>query len=220
MTQIKGKTAPIIRKLEVGPLLTNCYIMKSDNEIAIIDPGGDADIILQSVDTLEGRVKYVINTHGHIDHIAANSEIIQKTGAELLIHQADSAMLTHPDNNLSLLMGVKIEPCPATRLLSDGHLIAIGNEHLKVIHTPGHTPGSICLLDTNYIFTGDTLFLDSIGRVDFPGGSEKAIKTSLNRLQMLLRPETMLYPGHGPTGTFGRSLLINPFLGHTWLNLT
>ncbi len=214
------KNSPLIKKLEVGPLLTNCYLLQSEGEIAIIDPGGDADMILQSVDTLEGRVKYVINTHGHIDHIAANLEIVQKTGAELLIHQADSILLTHPDKNLSLLMGVKIDPCPATVLLNDGDVITVGNERLKVTHTPGHTPGSICLLGENYIFTGDTLFLDSIGRVDFPGGSERAIKNSLARLQLLLRPETMLYPGHGSTGTFSRALLINPFLGRTWLNLT
>ncbi|MEO0019770.1 MAG: MBL fold metallo-hydrolase [candidate division WOR-3 bacterium] len=209
-------SARVIERLEVGPLLTNCYILKSGDEMVVIDPGGDAEAILGRAEKLGGVVKFIINTHGHIDHIAANGEVAEHTNAPILIHKLDGAMLVSPDANLSLMMGMRIKSPQPSRFLVEGDEIVIGDETLKVIHTPGHTPGSICLLGSDYAFTGDTLFLDSIGRVDLPGGSEMEMQASLVRLQGLLRKETMLYPGHGNTGTFGRALLINPFLGSAW----
>ncbi len=216
MNTTHKESAPLIERLEVGPLLTNCYILKSGDELAVIDPGGDGELILERVASLGGEVKFVINTHGHIDHIAADTAVIQATSAGILIHKLDAAMLDSPDVNLSIMMGMNIKPLQPSRLLLDGDEVIIGAETLQVIHTPGHTPGSICLLGKDYAFTGDTLFLDSIGRVDLPGGSERAMQASLARLQGLLRQETMLYPGHGATGIFGRALLINPFLGNVW----
>lgn len=207
------KSEPVIERLEVGPLLTNCYILKSGEEMAVIDPGGDAPVILERAEKLSGVVKFVINTHGHIDHIAANAEVVEKTKAKVLIHQLDAANFESPAVNLSAMMGVTIKLAQPSRFLVEGDEVVIGKQTLRVIHTPGHTPGSICLLGPDYAFTGDTLFLDSIGRVDLPGGSEKEMLASLVRLQGLLRRETMLYPGHGRTGSFGRALLINPFLG-------
>ncbi len=213
---MEQKTAPVIEQLEVGPLQTNCYILKSGNELAVIDPGGDGAEIVRRVEEMEGTLKFVINTHGHIDHIAANGEVTAGYPAEILVHELDASMLTVPDMNLSTLMGMVVSSPAPSRLLREGDEIEIGSERLQVVHTPGHTPGSICLIGDNYAFTGDTLFLDSVGRVDFPGGSERAMRESLARLQRILRQEMMLYPGHGPCGTFGRALLINPFLGGVW----
>lgn len=206
----------VIERLEVGPLLTNCYVLKSNGEIAVIDPGGDAGDILAKAAELGGTVRLVVDTHGHADHMAANQEVLAATGAELLIHRLDAGMLVEPEGNLSTLMGIRLKSPPATRLLADGDEVVVGDERLKVLHTPGHTPGSICLVAKEYAFTGDTLFLDSIGRMDFPGGSEQKMQASLARLQAVLARETMLYPGHGPSGTYGRALLVNPYLGSIW----
>ncbi len=206
----------IVERLEVGPLVTNCYILKSGEEIVVIDPGGDAELILAKIRELEGSVKLVINTHGHIDHIAANNDIVAATGAELVVHQLDAEMLVNPRINLAALTGLTFNSIQPARIVVECDKINCGGEILQIIHTPGHTPGSMCLLGNGYIFTGDTLFVDSIGRVDLPGGSEKAMRSSLKKLQMLLRHEVMLYPGHGPTGTFGKALLLNPFLGGMW----
>ena len=205
--------AETIERLVVGPLATNCYILKSGVELAIIDPGGDAELILEKVRELGGTVKYVIDTHGHIDHIAANREVIEATGAELLIHELDARLLAAPDRNLSSLMGMKLTSPAPSRLLKEGDKVTVGEEELTVLLTPGHTPGGICLLASEYAFTGDTLFVDSIGRTDFPGGSDERMRESLDKLQRVLRKDTVIYPGHGEPGRFGRALLVNPFLG-------
>ena len=205
-----------IERLVVGPLATNCYILKSGDELAVIDPGGDAERILDKVKELGGKVKYVIDTHGHIDHVGANCEILEATGADLLIHEDDAAMLAHPDNSLAAMMGVKVKSVSVSRMLVEGDEVVVGEESMKVLHMPGHTPGGICLVGNGFAFTGDTLFLDSIGRTDFPGGSVQEMRTSLSRLRAVLPKETMLYPGHGEPGSFSRALLVNPFLGSVW----
>jgi glyoxylase-like metal-dependent hydrolase (beta-lactamase superfamily II) len=205
--------AETIERLVVGPLATNCYILKSGADLAIVDPGGDAETVLAKAKEMGGTVKYVIDTHGHIDHIAANREVIEATGAELLIHELDAKLLVHPDRNLSSLMGMRLTSPEPNRLLKEGDKVVVGEDEMAVLHTPGHTPGGICLLASDYAFTGDTLFLDSIGRVDFPGGSEEQMMGSLARLQTVLGKDTEIYPGHGEPGRFGRALLVNPFLG-------
>ncbi len=201
-----------VERLVVGPLATNCYVLKSDDELAVVDPGGDAEKILALAEQLGGTVRLVINTHGHIDHMAANRVVVDATGAELLIHRLDAAMLQDPDAALAAMMGLEVGSPKPTRLLAEGDEVRVGHETLTVVHTPGHTRGSICLLADGYAFTGDTLFVDSIGRTDFPGGSTSKMQASLGRLQALLKRETEVYPGHGEPGTFGRALLVNPFL--------
>ncbi len=205
--------AEAIERLVVGPLATNCYVLKSGQELAVVDPGGDAEMVLAKVDELGGTLKYVIDTHGHIDHIGANREVVEATGAELLIHELDARLLQFPDRNLSGLMGMKSSSPAPTRTLKEGDRIVVGEDEMAVLHTPGHTPGGICLLASEYAFTGDTLFLDSIGRTDFPGGSDEQMQESLYKLQKVLRKDTVIYPGHGEPGRFGRALLVNPFLG-------
>ncbi len=202
-----------VERLVVGPLATNCYLMKSGEELVVVDPGGDADEIVALARRLGGTVKLVVNTHGHIDHVAANQAVVDATGAELCIHRLDAGMLANPDDGLAAMLRLDVRSPEPTRLVADGDRLLVGEEELVVRHTPGHTPGSICLVGLGYAFTGDTLFLDSIGRTDFPGGSSREMQASLDRLQTLLRRETQIYPGHGEPGTFGRALLVNPFLG-------
>jgi glyoxylase-like metal-dependent hydrolase (beta-lactamase superfamily II) len=217
---------PEVERLVVGPLATNCYILKSEEELAVIDPGGDADMILEKIQEMESqkpeaksqkpRAKYVINTHGHIDHVAADKDVLDATGAELLIGELDAEMLAHPEASLAAMMGLRFEPLKPARTLAEGDEVVVGKERLRVYDTPGHTPGGITLVGKGYAFTGDTLFVDSIGRVDFPGGSEEEMQNSLGRLQALLSRDTMLYPGHNEPGTMARALLVNPFLGSVW----
>jgi len=156
-----------IKLLVVGPLLTNCYLVISAGELLIIDPGGEGGKILKEIEVTGAKLKYIINTHNHPDHISANEKIRQVTGAEILID------------------------------LKNGDEIRIGNSVLKVIQTPGHTKDSICLLGKGFIFTGDTLFKDGKGRTDLPGGSEKDLEKSLEKLKKIIKPETIVYPGHG-----------------------
>jgi len=212
----KNSGQPKVERLLVGPLATNCYILKSGEEMAVIDPGGDAELIIAKTQELSGKVKYIIDTHGHIDHVAANKEVLDATGAELLIGELDARMLTNPDPGFAAMFGIRLEPLNPTRTLAEDDEVVVGEERLRVIHTPGHTPGGITLIGKGYAFTGDTLFLDSIGRMDFPGGSEAQMQNSLGRLQALIPKDTMLYPGHNEPGTMARALLINPFLGSIW----
>lgn len=212
-----GNRQSEVTRLVVGPLATNCYILKSGTTLAVVDPGGEAERILAACKETGGEVRLVIDTHGHIDHVAANAELVEATGAELLVHRLDAAMLEHPESGLAVLMGVSARPAKPTRLLEDGDEVTVGDEVLRVLHTPGHTPGGVCLLGNGYAFTGDTLFVDSIGRTDFPGGSNAKMRGSLVLLRARLGRETVLYPGHGEPGSFARALLVNPFLGAAWL---
>jgi len=201
----------ILRALAVGPMAANCYVVGCDRtkEAAVIDPGGDAMAIFRVI-TRDGlTVRCIINTHAHVDHIAANSEIKRLTGAELLIHELDAASLKNPVRNLSLLSPLAIRSASADRTLRDGDVVAAGDLKLEVIHTPGHTPGGISLRCGDALFTGDTLFSGSVGRTDFPGGSFEALLRSLRRLLDL--GDLNVYPGHGPFTTLAAERSSNPF---------
>lgn len=205
----------ILKGLAIGTVGTNCYIIgcEETREGAVIDPGGSPQHIMRIVEEEKLTIKYIINTHGHIDHIAANAKIKEATGAAILIHEADAKMLTSSASNLSLFMGHRITSPAADRLLKDGDKIQIGTTiELEVIHTPGHTPGGICLKTGNIIFCGDTLFAGSIGRTDFPGGSFTTLIRSIKERLMCFDDDTICYPGHGPATTIGFERLNNPFL--------
>lgn len=172
-----------IKQVIVGPLQTNCYLLVSGNELAIIDPGAESKKILKQVDKIKGKVKYIINTHCHLDHILGNSKIKKQTGAKILIHESEKDFINFtPD-----------------RFLKHKDKIKIGQSVLKVMHTPGHSAGSICLLGNGFIFTGDTIFKHGYGRFDLPGGSIQDLKNSLEKLSKLLKPGIMVYPGHDET---------------------
>jgi glyoxylase-like metal-dependent hydrolase (beta-lactamase superfamily II) len=195
-------------------MMANCYLVwcEETKEALVIDPGGDGKRILAEAAREQLQIKYVVNTHGHIDHIAANAEVLSATGAKLMIHEQDASLLNNSDMNLSAFIG----PVPRSNpdiLLHDGDEIVCGTKvHLKVLHTPGHTRGGICLQGESVIFTGDSLFAESIGRTDFPGGSYQDLIDSIKNKIMVLDDAYLVYPGHGPTTTVGYEREHNPFL--------
>lgn len=200
--------------INVGAIGTNCYIVYCEDtlEAAVIDPGGDAAKILNKIKQHNLKVKYIINTHGHFDHIVANRDIKQVFGAKILIHGADADMLDNGPQNLSVYFGSSIECGPADKLLQDGEIINIGNMALNVLHTPGHTPGGICLKAGDTVFAGDTLFAQGIGRTDFPGGSENQLIASIRTKLLVLDDNTKILPGHGSGTTIGWEKMMNPFI--------
>ncbi len=203
----------IIRMIELGPMAANCYILECEetHSAVVIDPGDEAARIFGIISKNSLELKLIVNTHAHIDHIAANTDLKEKTSAPLCIHSADADMLVNPEKNLSFFIGSPVTSPPPDRLLSDGDILEVGTMRLKVIHTPGHSPGSICLLDDECIFTGDLLFAGGIGRYDFPGSSYEALMDSLQKV-MELDNNLVVYPGHGPTTTIGEERKTNPFL--------
>ncbi len=200
-----------IKAITVGELATNCYIVKSGEDGLVIDPGGDGELILNQIKLLGVKVVYVLNTHGHFDHILANDEVRDSTGAQVAIHRLDADCLTSSVKNSSLLMGYNLELKPADIFLEDGQLLPFGSSEIRVIHTPGHTPGSVSFLINNKLFSGDLIFAGSIGRTDLPGGSSTLMIESLKKIKMLPR-ETVIYPGHGPQTTLKEELERNFFL--------
>lgn len=203
-----------IERLLVGNMEANSYIVADEDikEAVVIDPGGSADKILNVLQQNNFTLEYIINTHGHIDHIAANKKISAETGAQLLIHEADADFLQNPELNLSSIMGAqKIISPAADKTLKSGSEIDCGAINLKVLHTPGHTKGSICLLGDNVLFSGDTLFYRGVGRTDLPTGSQQDLKESLTQL-VELDDELTIYPGHGPTATLAEVKEINPYI--------
>lgn len=206
----------IIEQLVVGPLQTNCYIVadQSAKEGIVIDPGGDGDHILSTVQRMGLTIKMVVNTHGHFDHIMANRQVMEGTGAPLAIHPKDADMLTNPLRSFALFVG-KIHPSPmATVLLEDGATVEFGSIQLSVLHTPGHSPGSISLWSPaeRVVFSGDALFNLGIGRTDFLGGSMHVLLQSIREKLFTLPDDTVVYPGHGPLTTIGFERKHNPYL--------
>lgn len=205
----------IIRALAVGPLQANCYIVgcEDTHQAAVIDPGGDADKILMAMAKDKLTCKAIVNTHGHFDHVTANGPLKKATGAELMMHSADAPLLAEASRSAAQ-WGLKVEASPQPdRLLADGDTVTIGNIALKVIHTPGHSPGGICLWADQAIFVGDTLFADSIGRTDFPGGDHHTLITSIRTKLFQLPDDVTVYPGHMMQTTIGRERKFNPFCG-------
>jgi len=204
----------ILMRLVVGPLQVNCFLLADDKtkEAVVIDPGDDAQEILRIIREKRLKVKYIINTHAHFDHIGANRAIKEATGAELLLHEDDAAMLaTVSSQSRSFGMSPVSSPEP-DRLLKQGDVITAGEISLKVLHTPGHTPGGISLLEEGLVFTGDSLFAGSIGRTDFPGGDLLTLLRSIRTNLMTLPDDTKVFSGHGPASTIGDERAENPFL--------
>ena len=203
-----------VMQLEVGSLGTNCYIAfcEYSKKAVVIDPGGDAARILALVNREGLAVEAIINTHGHADHVLANVKVQEGTGAPIWIHSADADMLGSGSRNLSAYMGASTSCGAADRLLVDGEVLTIGDFTLKVLHTPGHTPGGISLLGDKAVFVGDTLFAESIGRTDFPGGSYSQLIQSIKTKLMVLDDDLKAFPGHGPATTIGWERRQNPFI--------
>jgi len=196
----------MIIKLEIGMLETNCYIFVDEEtrQGIIIDPGDDAATILNIINNEKIEIKYIVLTHGHWDHIGVVDRIKAHTGAEILIHTEDRECLNDSAKSLSYLLGTCVPNIQADRFLEDGDEIVIGNTSFKVLHTPGHTSGSICMLSDGVLFSGDTLFRGTVGRTDLPGGSAEKLKQSIKEKLLVLSDEVNVYPGHGPYTTIGK----------------
>jgi len=204
----------IIKKLEVGPIMANCFILgcESTKEAVVIDPGDDADRILMELAKAELRVKMLINTHGHFDHVGANKQMKEATGADIAIHPEDEPMLEELSRS-AMMFGLSAENSPpADRVLNQDDEISFGDITLKVIHTPGHSRGGICLYTKGHLFAGDTLFAGSIGRTDLPGGDYDTLISSIKEKLLMLDDDTIVYTGHGPETTIGKEKQINPFI--------
>lgn len=201
-------------RMVVGPFLSNSYVLldMETGEGIIIDPGAEGKKILKVAEDIGViRLLYVVNTHGHIDHIGANHEVILNE-TRLLIHRKDASMLKAPYLNLSIFLEKSYVSPEPSKLLEEGDLISVGRYEFSVIHLPGHTPGSIALYGEGLLFVGDTLFVDGVGRTDFPGGSEKDLFNSIHKKILPLPNNILVLPGHGDYGELGYIKTHNPFL--------
>lgn len=202
-----------IRRLVMGDLETNCYVVSdAAGQTMIIDPADDAEQLIAFLRQNHLCVVAVVLTHAHFDHMLAAHAVRDAYNVPLYIGQGDSDAMTNPIRNLSGLFSpdeaITIEDFTC---VSDGDSIRVGELSFEILETPGHTPGCICLHCGGVLFSGDTLFADSIGRLDFPGGDPSAMQKSLLRL-MQLPSETEVFPGHGPETTIGREAAHNPYL--------
>ncbi len=207
----------ILKGYVVTGMGVNCYVLICEKTklAGVIDPGGEVDLILKHIEKEGATVQYIINTHGHVDHIGGDYEMKMKTGAQVLIHEDDAKNLEAVDAFLRDFSNGKAQPFKADRLLHEGDTIQIGETvELEVLHTPGHTPGGICLKlkGEDLIFVGDTLFQGSIGRTDLPGGSFPQLMQSIKEKLLPLPDETAAYSGHGPGTTIGYERRYNPFI--------
>ncbi len=207
----------IFKQLVVGSMGVCSYIIgcEQTKEAAIVDPGGDENVLLDAVKNLGLHLKYIIATHGHPDHVCGNACIKEQTGAEIIMHRADADFFQQSEvKQYFSMFGMAPSPLP-DMYVSDGDLIEIGTIVCKVMHTPGHTPGGICLYLAPNLITGDTLFVGGVGRTDFPGGVHATLMKSIKEKIFPLPDETLIWPGHGYGGlqsTVAEEKRSNPFL--------
>ncbi len=204
-----------IERFPLGPLWTNGYLFSDGDGISFfVDPGGDPEDVISNIRQKSLTLKSILLTHGHVDHVAGVSRLAEFTGAEIAISASDASMLSDPDESLSRWLGVSLSPVRPGRTVSDGDGFSVGRMTLSFLATPGHTPGSVCILvmdgDEQVLVSGDTLFARSVGRTDLPGGDSDALEKSLGRLASF--PDDLrVLPGHGPETTIGAERRANPF---------
>ena len=205
----------IIKALPVGPIMANCFIVgcEKTKEAVVIDPGDEADRILLELADEKLTVKHIINTHGHFDHVGANKPLKAATGADIAIHAADAPLLAQLAASASAFGLACEDSPPPDRTLDEGDQIGFGELTLKVLHTPGHTPGGISLYSNGCVFVGDTLFAGSIGRTDFPGGDYDTLIASIHNKLFPLGDDVRVFTGHGPETSIGSERRYNPFAG-------
>jgi len=207
------KEATKVTKIVVGPLQTNCFIINciETSEAVIIDPGGDAEKIIETVENHDLNPVLIVSTHGHIDHVAAVSELKDYFKVNFAIHEEDRHILKASIEEAPLWGFHNVKEPPVEILLSQSDLIEFGNIRASILHTPGHTPGGISILLDGKVFVGDTIFASSIGRTDFPGGDFETLMNSIRDKLFTLPDDTTVYPGHGPETKIGIEKKSNPF---------
>ena len=203
----------VLKAVKTGMLESNCYILGDSGEAAVIDPGADLEEIMQALDEHGLTLKYIIYTHAHFDHVAEGDKLRRGTGAKVVIHEDEAPILEDPILNGSAIFWSGKSAGSADMLVRDADVLKLGNADLEIIHTPGHTPGGMCILirTDSCIFTGDTLFRLSVGRTDLGAGNTSQLMVSLQRL-MELGDEVKVYPGHGPSTQIGYERKNNPWL--------
>jgi|LQYC01.1.fsa_nt_gi hydroxyacylglutathione hydrolase len=206
-----------IKQFQMSDFMVFSYLVgcQKTKEAVVIDPAGDVEIILDDAAKHDFRITKIVNTHGHVDHIMGNADLKKKTNATIIIHEADAHLLTAYSSYNLKMYDAQPSPSPDV-LVKDGDTISFGEEKLRVIHTPGHTQGGMCLYAKGYIFTGDTLFIEGVGRTDLPGGSWPTLLHSITNKILSLPEETVVFPGHNygyrPTSTIGDEKRNNPFV--------
>ena len=205
----------ILEGFPVGAVAANCYIFGDDatREVFVIDPGDEAERILAELRRLDARPLAIVNTHGHFDHVQAVDEVRRAAHIPFWIHEGERSVLESGPSRAKVLFGVDLPPSPVPdRWLADGEVLSVGSLRLTVRHTPGHSPGGVCLVGDGLVFTGDTLFAGSVGRTDLPGANQDALFASIARVLLPLPDDTACYPGHGPGTTIGEEKRSNPFV--------
>jgi hydroxyacylglutathione hydrolase len=207
-----------VKQVEVGGMAIFAYLVacKETNEALFIDPAAETERLLSEAQSRGYTIKYIVNTHSHGDHTMGNKKMKELTGAQIIIHEDDAQGLIHQPLQMIAAMGGEPSP-PADITVRDGDLITIGKTSLKVIHTPGHSPGGMCLYHNGMVFTGDTLFVGAVGRTDLGGGSWEILAASIHNKLFTLPDETVVAPGHNygdaPKSTIGREKVYNPYVG-------
>lgn len=207
-----------VKQIEVGGFAVFAYIVacKNTNEALVIDPAAECDRILKEAQSKGYTIKYIVNTHSHVDHIMGNREMKDLTGAKIIIHEREADSLVHQSYSLMSSFGADPSP-PADITVKEGDEIVVGDTSLKVIHTPGHSPGSISLYHNGIVFTGDTLFVGGVGRTDLAGGSWETLVSSVRTKLFALPDDTVVGAGHNygdtPKSTIGKEKMYNPYVG-------
>ncbi|UCE23196.1 MAG: MBL fold metallo-hydrolase [Candidatus Zixiibacteriota bacterium] len=205
-----------LKTLVVGPFQVNCYLYwdETSGDGLIIDPGAEETLIIDSVSRAGFKPRAILLTHGHADHIAAVAPVKGEYNVPLYVGDGEQDLLSNPSANVSAFFADPIVAPPADFLLTDEQVVDIGSVSLRVLKTPGHSPGGVCYLDESkgILFCGDTIFYGSIGRTDFPGCSHQALIKSINDKIMKLPDDVICYPGHGPETSVGNERMNNPFL--------